>query len=63
MEKFRDAKYVAKMAIPLGVVGVFLMILGYTAESNVLFILGLLPVFLSGGMWTMHGIAEDQDPA
>lgn len=60
MDWFRDAKRVGMTAIPIGAVGGFLLVVALTSSATWLLIVGVLLMVISGAMWTLHGISEDQ---
>lgn len=60
MDWFKDAKRVGMTAIPVGAIGGFLIVLGATTSTTWVLIVGIAMLMVSGGMWAMHGMAEDQ---
>ena len=60
MDKFKDQKWVAKMAIPLGLIGGFIAITGFSTDTSILQVIGIGLSIASGLKWALHGIAEDQ---
>lgn len=60
MDFFAQARRVAVVAIPLGIVGAMLVAVGSAVDTSALTVLGIVLLIGSGGMWALHGVAEDR---